>query len=147
MPFGNNDDNEDGYHVLMRTSFKSMLDDSDAKLPEGGLAVIYDKNVMEARGYAAAMADVFKEPVYLAELYVKEKDPDPPVRWIHDVMNVRDESGAWIPIRACFRYVTQRPWDRIPMNSKTVVLNSIISCLAGGRNKMAADKGQKQELD
>jgi hypothetical protein len=143
MPMVNNENEEDGYHVLMRTSFKTMLDEreaSEAKVPVGGLAVIYDKNPMEANGYAAAMADVFKEPVYLAELYVKEKDPDPPVRWQDEVMQVRDAAGDWIPIRACFRYVTQRPWDRIPMNSKTLILNSIISCLAGGRNKMAADK-------
>jgi hypothetical protein len=143
MPMINNDDNEDGYHILMRSSFKTMLDEREAsefKLPQGGLAVIYDKNPMEAGGYAAAMADVFKEPVYLAELYVREKDPDPPVKWIADVMHVRDAAGAWIPIRACFRYVTQRPWDRIPMSSKTLILNSILSCLAGGRNKMAADK-------
>ena len=42
----NNDDNEDGYHILMRTSFKTMLDEREAsefKLPQGGLAVIYDK--------------------------------------------------------------------------------------------------------
>lgn len=148
MPMVNNDDNEDGYHVLMRSSFQTMLEEREAssnKLPAGGLAVIFDKNPMEASGYAAAMADVFKEPVYLAELYTKDKDPDPPVRWTDDVMHVRDADGNWLPIRACFRYVTQRPWDRIPLNSKTLVLNSIISCLAGGRNKMAADKGQEAQ--
>lgn len=130
MPMVNNDDNEDGYHILMRTSFKTMLEERQAcatapPLPEGGLAVIFDKNPMEAAGYAAAMADVFKEPVFAAELYVAEKDPDPPVKWIADVMHVRDAQGEWHPIRAAFRYVTQRPWDRIPMSSKTLVLNSV----------------------
>jgi hypothetical protein len=145
MASASNDDNDDGYHVLMRTSFKTMIEEREAAkglppLPAGGLAVIYDKNPMEARGYAAAMADVFKEPVYLAELYTRDKDPDPPVQWRDDVMHVRDAAGEWHPIRASFRYVTQRPWDRIPLSSRTLMLNSIISCLAGGRNKMAADK-------
>ncbi len=80
---------------------------------------------MEANGYSGAMADVFKEPVYLAELYTHEKDPDPPVQWRDDVMHVRDAEGKWHPIRAAFRYVTQRPWDRIPMSSKTLILNSV----------------------
>ncbi|CEJ02809.1 Putative Expressed protein [Rhizopus microsporus] len=44
----------------------------------------------------------------------------------------------WHPIRACFRYVTQKPWNRFPLKTKTVVMNQIISCLAGGRNKMMA---------
>lgn len=44
----------------------------------------------------------------------------------------------WHPIRACFRYVTQKPWNRFPLNTKTIVMNQIISCLAGGRNKMMA---------
>jgi len=141
------EDAEAGYHTLMRTAFQTLLDDRvkeyEAKgmpLPEGRLAVIYDKNPMEAKGYAAAMADVFHEPVLLAELYIAEKDPDPPVKWIDDQMHVRDADGKWLPIRAAFRYVTQRPWDRIPMGSKTLVLNSVLVCLAGGRNKMAADK-------
>lgn len=132
----NNDSEEDGYHILMRTSFKTMLEEREQEsaaggasalppLPAGGLAVIYDKNPMEACGYAAAMADVFKEPVYLAELYVREKDANPPVEWRDDVMHVRDSSGQWHPIRAAFRYVTQRPWDRIPMSSKTLILNSV----------------------
>jgi len=148
MPMVNNDSEDDGYHILMRTSFKTCLDervDNPAMppLPAGGLADIYDKNPMEAKGYAGAMADVFKEPVYLAELYTAEKDSNPPVQWRDDVMHVRDADGQWHPIRAAFRYVTQRPWDRIPLSSKTLMLNSVISCLAGGRNKMAADKGNK----
>ena len=47
---------------------------------------------------------------------------------------------VWHPIRACFRYVTQKPWNRMPLNSKTIVMNQIISCLAGGRNKMMASR-------
>ncbi|KAA0165212.1 hypothetical protein FNF28_03493 [Cafeteria roenbergensis] len=47
---------------------------------------------------------------------------------------------VWIPVRACFRYVTQRPWSRLPVVSKTRVLNPVICCLAGGRNKLMASK-------
>ena len=55
-------------------------------------------------------------------------------------MNVRDAEGNWFPIRACFRYVTQKPWNRFPIHTKTIVLNNIVACLAGGRNKMMADR-------
>ena len=36
---------------------------------EGVLAVIYDKNPMEASGYAAALADLMEEPVYFVDYY------------------------------------------------------------------------------
>jgi hypothetical protein len=101
------------------------------KLPEGSIAVLFDKNPMEASGYAATIADVFKEKVYLVEFYAD--DPNPPVRWNKDkVMEVRLEDDKWI---------TQKPWNRIPLiNTKTLILNPIIACLAGGRNKLLASK-------
>src|SRR5690606_16566093 len=43
-------------------------------------------------------------------------------------------------IRAMMRYVTQKPWNRIPVGTKTVILNPRIACLAGGRNKLMASK-------
>jgi len=46
----------------------------------GGLAVIWDKNEMEATGYAAVMADLCDEDILLAEY--KDSDEDPPVKWI-----------------------------------------------------------------
>lgn len=45
---------------------------------------------------------------------------------------------VWHPIRACFRYLTQKPWNRFPIKTKTVVVNEIICCIAGGRNKIMA---------
>lgn len=51
------------------------------------LAVIYDKNKMEASGYAAVLADVMKEEVHLTEYY--ENDSDPPVKWEDGWMFVR----------------------------------------------------------
>ena len=52
-----------------------MLEEAekDGTLPEGRLAVIYDKNPMEASGYAATMADVFQEEVLYVEFYNGEQ--------------------------------------------------------------------------
>ncbi|KAI8837696.1 hypothetical protein BJ741DRAFT_707855 [Chytriomyces cf. hyalinus JEL632] len=127
-------DDHGGYGVVIDSTFREMIGKADKSL--GDLAVVYDKNPMEATGYAAVMADHTKEKVWLVEFY--GNDPNPPVRWEDGVMYVRDKESKWHGIRACFRYVTQKPWDRFPINSKTIVLNSVISCLAGGRNKMMA---------
>ncbi|MEM1123054.1 MAG: hypothetical protein AAGJ18_21610, partial [Bacteroidota bacterium] len=105
---------------------------------KGGLAVIYDKNPMETSGYAEVIADVMNEPVYYVAYYADEQDSA--VRYNDGVMEVRAEKGEWIPIRAAFRYVTQKPWNRLPLHSKTRILNPTIACLAGGRNKMVAAK-------
>lgn len=125
----------------------------------GGLAVIWDKNEMEASGYAAVMADLCDEKVYMTPFY--DNDTNPPVKWIEGtftpdllplfgslslrlicvgIMNVRTADKAWHPIRACFRYVTNAPWTRIPVRTKTLVMNKIVACLAGGRNKMMAHR-------
>jgi hypothetical protein len=56
------------------------------------------------------------------------------VLWIHS----GDED--WKPIRAAFRYVTQRPWIRIPVIPRTAMLNPVLACLAGGRNQLLAAK-------
>ena len=104
----------------------------------GGLAVIWDKNQMEASGYAAVMADLCNEQVYMTPYY--DNDADPPVKWVDGIMHVRTADHEWHPIRACFRYVTNAPWKRIPVRTKTLVMNEIVSCLAGGRNKMMAHR-------
>ncbi|RKP25791.1 hypothetical protein SYNPS1DRAFT_15157, partial [Syncephalis pseudoplumigaleata] len=79
--------------------------------------------------YAATMADVYNERVWLVEYL--ETDTDPPVRWTDDaVMEVRDVHQEWHPIRACFRYVTQRPWTRIPLRARTQILNSTLQIAA-----------------
>ena len=72
-----------------------MIMKSDKSM--GGLAVICDKNMMEASGYAAVMAESTHEKVWLAEYYVE--DPDPPVKWDDGVMYVRDaEKGAVVDV-------------------------------------------------
>ena len=45
-----------------------------------------------------------------------------------------------VPIACAWRYVTQRPWTRLPFDLKTPILNPIAACLAGGRNKSTAAK-------
>mmetsp|Transcript_28722 Transcript_28722/g.46464 ORF Transcript_28722/g.46464 Transcript_28722/m.46464 type:complete len:369 (+) Transcript_28722:543-1649(+) len=90
-------------------------------------------------------------------------DKNPPAKWSKDgVLSIRlpreealaaldeadtclieeaEESGlVWVPVRAAFRYVTIAPWSRIPVVTKTLILNPIISCLSGGRNKLVASK-------
>ena len=128
-----------GYFALISRTLKPYLDEL-TDLPAGGLAVIYDKNVMEASGYANTLADVFNEKVYLVEWYMN--DDEPPARFNEDkVLEIRSTDGSWVPIRAAFRYVTQKPWNRIFVGgTKTAIINPIAACLAGGRNKALAAK-------
>lgn len=136
MPLYDELQDQGGYRALVKNAFGALL--IGKRLPGGELAMLYDKNEMEATGYAAAMADEFDAPVYLTPWDVD--DPDPPARFVDGVLEVRDARGDWIPIRAALRYVTQRPWNRIPVHTRTAVLNPSVVCLAGGRNKMVAAK-------
>lgn len=133
MPLIQDTDECGGYRTVLHSSFSDLMRNATI---EGELAVIYDKNPMEASGYAAAMAEECNEHVWLVEYH--DTDQNPPVRWVDRVMEIRDAAGKWHQIRACFRYVTQRPWNRIPLYTKTRVLNPVVACLAGGRNKMMA---------
>jgi hypothetical protein len=146
LPFRDGDEHN-GYGRLMRTAFRSLLPQAVAEAGgaaggaaagEGSVyAVIYDKNEMEARGYAGALADITGEPVHLAEFYLT--DPDPPLRWsAGGHLSVRTPTGAWLPVKAALRYVTQKPWTRMPVVPATPLLNPLLPCLAGGRNKMLA---------
>lgn len=36
--------------------------------------------------------------------------------------------------------MTQKPWNRIPINSKTLIFNPILTCISGARNKLVAAK-------
>jgi hypothetical protein len=136
MPLYEEHDEQGGYRALMEQTFAPLV--RSRRMPPGELAVVYDKNPMENSGYAAAMADVFAEPVHMVRF--DDGDPDPSVRFDDGTMEIRDSAGAWRPIRCAFRYVTQRPWNRIPVMTKTLVLNPVLACLAGGRNKTIAAK-------
>ena len=136
MPLLHENLEQGGYAKLMHETFKRHV--ANRKRVDGVLAVIYDKNPMEASGYAHAMADAFDEPVYYASYY--DTDKDPPVKLDDGVLYVRTGKSKWQPVRATFRYLTQRPWNRLPLQSKTRILNPVVACLAGGRNKMVASK-------
>ncbi|MFN3200593.1 MAG: hypothetical protein ACE366_19495 [Bradymonadia bacterium] len=136
MPLIDDGDEHGGYRRLIEGAFLPML--KRRGLPQGGLAVIYDKNYTEASGYAAAMADATGEPVHLVPCFAS--DPDLPLRVTDGVIHFRDAEGAWRPIRAALRYVTQRPWSRIPPITRTALMNPVVVCLAGGRNKMLGAK-------
>jgi hypothetical protein len=134
MPLFDDLDEHGGYRTLLEHAVLPRL---KGRLPTGGLAVLYDKNEMEASGYAATLADLTGERVWLTRF--DQHDPEPPARFTADgVLHIRDPQGEWRPIRAGMRYVTQRPWNRIPIEAKTMLVNPIAACLAGGRNKMLA---------
>ncbi|KNC83945.1 hypothetical protein SARC_03809 [Sphaeroforma arctica JP610] len=180
MPLVNENEEYGGYKVMMEHAFVPMLEkkrieDPDSYVEGGCLAVIYDKNLMEASGYASAMATVFDEKVYLVEIrdqFGLEADISDEklneirsCKWVDGVCYVRagrvvvpkgkasadaepaatvakvdEEKPEWVACRAVFRYVTSRPWNRIPIKARTVILNPVIVCLAGGRNKTVAAK-------
>lgn len=134
------DNKEDGsYRLLVERTFKPYIKSKKghAKV-KGKLAVFYDKNLMETSGYAHVIADVFKEDCYLIPFFEDEKNEH--IKTIDNQLHFLDSTNTWQPLRAVFRYVTQRPWNRIPIHSKTKILNPIVACLAGGRNKMVAAK-------
>ncbi len=137
MPLRHEQDEQGGYRVLLEKSFMPLVKKRKKFLPKGGLAVIYDKNLMEASGYAATLADVSGEQVYLVPFF--DDDPQQPARFSDGVLEIKYKD-QWIPIRAALRYVTQRPWNRIPPVTKTLIFNSVLGCLAGGRNKLLASK-------
>jgi len=156
----NEDSKKTQYYKMIHETFGKLLNEQADELPQGVYAAIFDKNPMEATGYAQCMSDYLNETVHVVEFYRDDKNP--PARWtpagILEIRVAREDallslpdetlykqvdnnnSLVWIPVRACFRYVTIAPWTRIPVITKTLVLNPIISCLAGGRNKLIASK-------
>ncbi len=136
MPLVDDNQEQGSYRLMVERTFKPMLKNLRNKI-KGGLAVIYDKNPMEVSGYAEVIADVMKESVYYVSFH--KDDDNPSAKFVDGILYVLIDE-EWKPIRAAFRYVTQKPWNRIPVNSKTKILNPTIACLAGGRNKMVAAK-------
>lgn len=134
MPPRSDSDEHRGYRYLIENSFLPLL--KKKRLPKGSLAVIYDKNFMEVSGYASTLADLTGEEVLLVPHFNNEKQY---ISFEDGVMQVESPEGK-VPIRAAFRYVTQAPWNRIPVTSKTLIYNSTLVCLSGGRNKLLANK-------
>ena len=138
MPLLNDHQEEGGYRRLVERTFLPLVKKrKGGARTEGRLAVIYDKNPMEATGYAAVIADVFEEEVLLITDY--DGAPERHLCYRDEQLYARD-GGEWVPLRAAFRYLTQRPWNRLPITCRTKILNPVLACLAGGRNKMVAAK-------
>ena len=136
MPIPSDDDEQAGYRRLIETAFLPLI--AKRRTASGDLAVLFDKNYMEASGYAAAIADLTGESVFLTPF--PDESDNPPARFTDGLLEIRDETGSWRAIRAAFRYVTQKPWNRIPIRTRTRILNPVATCLAGGRNKLVAMK-------
>lgn len=134
MPIIDDANEHRGYKYLIENSFLPQL--KKRRLPKGALAVIYDKNYMEVSGYASTLADLTGEDVYLIPHFDNE---DQCIKFVDGVMILIQEDRE-IPIRAAYRYVTQKPWNRLPVTTKTFIFNSTLVCLAGGRNKLLANK-------
>ena len=123
MPLLDEQGNEyGGYRIVVENCVKEVIGNTDPSL--GDLAVVFDKNAMEATGYASVLADLTGEKVWLAEFHWN--DNNPPVKWIDGLMYIRDADQVWHPIRGCFKYVTQKPWNRFPLKSKTAVINHVL---------------------
>eukprot|EP00884_Botryococcus_braunii_P021798 jgi/Botrbrau1/8301/Bobra.0251s0027.2 len=180
MPPLNEADEQAGYRRLLQDAFMPTLL-SAQDLPEGILAVLYDKNKMEASGYAAVLADLTGETIMLVPFY--DNETNPVARFTDDgVLEVRIDGAAachealaepeidddddeevdgnstdgaeslaslkdgvivepvWRTCRAAIRYVTQKPWKRVPPITRTLIFNPVLACLSGGRNKMLAAK-------
>jgi len=135
MPLLDESDELAGYRTLISRAFLPMIEKRRG-LPRGGLAVLYDKNEMEASGYAATIAELTGEEVLLTPMH---RHQEPVARFDDGALEVLHE-GSWKPMRAALRYVTQQPWTRIPPITKSVIFNPVLACLAGGRNKMLAAK-------
>ena len=138
MPLLDENAEDGGYRRLIERSFLPYLKRRSGQgKVNGRVAVIYDKNPMEATGYAEVMADVLGEEILLITDYYGAED-----RRLksEDGCLHAHHAGEWVPLRAAFRYLTQRPWTRLPLTGKTRIFNPIIACLAGGRNKAVAAK-------
>ena len=85
MPSLSDDDEQGGYRRLLEYSFLPRL--KKRGLPKGGLAILYDKNSIEASGYAASLADLTSEVVYLVPL--PQDHEDAPARFTSGLLRRR----------------------------------------------------------
>lgn len=136
MPLRDEENEKGGYELVIRNAFLPRL--KGKRMIDGALGVIYDKNLMEASGYAATIAELTQEQVYLIPFYQKSWQEN--CRFDENKVLQIKKDGDWINVRAAFRYVTQKPWNRIPVECKTLIFNPVVACLAGGRNKLVAAK-------
>ena len=137
FPLLNENQEKGGYKQLIENTFLPIW--KKAPLKQGVTCVFFDKNEVENSGYAATIADAIKKDVYLVEYHENDYGKKVCFNEKSRAIEVLLEN-EWTPVRAIFRYVTQKPWNRLPLFSRTKIFNPIIACLAGGRNKLMAAK-------
>ena len=138
MPRINESLEKAGYDRLLRDSFLEQVSRRKGG-PKGEFAVVYDKNHMENSGYASALADLTGENVWLVPYH--SSDVGRTASFDEKGMMFVLKGGEKTPIKAAFRYVTQQPWNRIPIHlTRTLIYNPVLICLSGGRNKLVASK-------
>lgn len=128
-----------GYRNLIENSFLPLLEIHLKENPEcvdGKLVVLWDKNTLEVTGYAQTLSDLTGEDVYLIKVMLGEKN----TLFEKNGILYFNHEGKDIKVRGAIRYVTQKPWTRLPFVTKSFLYNPINVCLAGGRNKLVASK-------
>jgi len=117
--------------------YRRIYDELFAGIPaDGPLAVLFDKNEQEARGYAATFATESGRDAVLVP--VLQSGYASTIRFVNGVLEIGTASG-WMRAAGALRYVTDQPWLRLPLSTSTPILNPVIACLAGGRNKHLAN--------
>ncbi|CAG5082876.1 hypothetical protein [Parvicella tangerina] len=137
MPLLDEFNEQGGYKTFMEQTIQPLL----KKNFKHDIAVVYDKNYMEASGYAHALADLTKKEVHLVPFYNNQNNDH--IRLEDEYLEISTGEG-WKRLSLVFRYLTQKPWNRLPIKSKTIIVNPTIVCLAGGRNKLMASKAYAQ---
>lgn len=138
FPLFDDDIEDGGYRRILENTFLPHIKKSLRKAePDDVLAVLYDKNEVESSGYAQVLANLTGRRTYLIPVPVSDPTRHIEVRdrWLYAKLPEGDRRVA-----CAWRYVTQKPWICLPFNLKTPILNPVVACLAGGRNKSTAAK-------
>jgi hypothetical protein len=126
-------DHYNQYEYIIENSFIPLVKDIPTEI--GVLAMLNDATYLEAHTYSAVISRLMNESVYLINL-ADDRHYNNYFRF-NDYLEVNINS-VWTKIRACYKYVQTKPWLKLPVQSKTFIYNSLLGCLAGGRNKAIA---------
>ena len=97
---------------------------------DGDVAIMYDSLDTAGRfAQFAAMEGQGRYRVWYVHCPPPPVDIDAYVKWVDGVLFVREPGeegeGHWHRTGACLRWLGEMPWLRIPLTTKTVVLNEI----------------------
>jgi len=116
MPLLQDHDELGAYRSLVEHTFLPFMNEqikAGKVLKDGVLAVLYDKNEMETSGYAAAIAEILDEDVFLVECI--EEDEQCFRYDENNVLQVKTEDGQWHKVRIAFRFIYEKPWRFVPL--------------------------------